>query len=184
MDNKYEYAKKEEYKFWFRQENIEMIGYSIISFFLPFLIGHPQQIVGVLVNAMLVMSALNLKGYRLLPVIIAPTLGVFARGIIFGPFTIFLAYMIPFIWIGNFILVYAFQKLKVQKKINSWITLAIGALAKTAFLFTIAYLLVNVGIIPALFLTTMGVFQLYTAIAGGIIAIGIQTARKNLSTQN
>lgn len=181
MDNNFEFAKKEEYKFWLRHENVEMIAYSIICFFLPFLIGHPQQIVGVLVNTMLILSAMNLKGYRLLPVIIAPTLGVFARGMIFGPFTIFLAYMIPFIWVGNFILVYAFQKLKVQKKINYWITLAVGALAKTAFLFTIAYLLVNVGVIPVLFLTTMGLFQLYTAVAGGIIAIGIQTARKKIS---
>lgn len=181
MDNNYEYAKKEGYKLWLKQENIEMIAYTTISFLVPFLIGHPQQIVGVIVNAMLVLSALNLKGTKLLPVIIAPSLGVLARGIIFGPYTIFLTIMIPFIWLGNFILVYAIQKLHVHKKINKWTTLATGALAKTTFLFTTAFLLVNIGALPALFLTTMGIFQLYTAITGGIIAIGIQTIRKKIS---
>jgi len=146
------------------------------------MIGHPQIIVGVLVNTLLITSALNIKGYKLLPVIIAPSLGALSRGILFGPFTIFLVYMIPFIWIGNAILVYAFKELNLNKKVNRWITLLAGSILKAAFLFAIAYILVKSGILPKLFLTTMGIFQFYTAILGGIIAFGFQWTKKKVSS--
>ena len=40
----------------------ELVVYSVAGFFVPFLIGHPQIAVGIIVNAMLITSALNLKG--------------------------------------------------------------------------------------------------------------------------
>ena len=172
---------KQDYKLNYKNELFEITIYTIVSFFLPLMIGHPQIIVGVLVNTLLITSALNIKGYKLLPVIIAPALGALSRGILFGPFTIFLVYMIPFIWVGNSILVFAFKWLNLDKKLNSWITLLIGAIAKAAFLFAIAYLLVSMKILPALFLTTMGIFQFYTAILGGIIAFGFQWTKKKVS---
>ena len=49
---------------------VEMTIYSVVSFFIPLMIGHPQIVVGVIVNAMLITAALNLKGYKLLPVIL------------------------------------------------------------------------------------------------------------------
>jgi len=180
MNINYEYLKKKEYKFGHVQENIEMIIYSAICFFIPFFIGHPQLIVGVIVNASLILAALNLRNYRLLPIIMLPSLGVLSRGIIFGPFTVFLIYMIPFIWIGNSILVYTFKLLNLEKKINRWVTLLIGSITKAAFLFAIAFLFVNLGILPKLFLTTMGIFQFYTAILGGITAFGIQAVKKKI----
>ena len=73
-------------------ENIEMIVYTTISFFLPLLIGHPQIVVGIVVNSLLISGALNVRGYKLLPIIIAPALGAISRGILFGPFTVFLLY--------------------------------------------------------------------------------------------
>ncbi|GAG05269.1 unnamed protein product, partial [marine sediment metagenome] len=143
-----------------------MVLYTIVAFFLPFFVGHPQIVVGVLVNTLLITSALNVKGYKLLPVIIAPALGALSRGILFGPFTVFLLYMIPFIWVGNSILVFAFKWLNFDKKINYWITLLIGSITKALFLFAIAYLLVSMKVLPALFLTAMGIFQFYTAVLG------------------
>lgn len=169
-----EYLNKQDYKLGFIQENVEMVIYSVICFFAPFFIGHPQIVVGVIVNAALVMAGLNLKNYKTLPVIIMPSLGVLSRGLIFGPFTIFLVYMIPFIWIGNAILVYSFK----FSKLNKWANLVLGSAVKTAFLFTAALLLVNLGVLPGLFLTTMGIFQLYTALIGGIAAITIHTIKK------
>ena len=171
---------KQDYHLVYRQELFEMIIYIVVSFFLPFLIGHPQVIVGVVVNALLITSALNVKGVKLLPVIIAPSLGALSRGILFGPFTIFLIYMIPSIWIGNSIIVYCFKYFNLYKKLNYTLTLIIGSLLKAGFLFAIAYLLVSMKILPTLFLTTMGLFQLYTAIAGGILAFGFQKAKKTL----
>jgi hypothetical protein len=71
--------------------------YIVASFALPFLLGHPQLLVGILVNAFLVLGALHMKKYSLLPLIMLPSLGVLARGVVFGPFTMFLVYMIPLI---------------------------------------------------------------------------------------
>lgn len=170
----------QDYKLSYRTELFEIVLYTIVAFFLPLMVGHPQIVVGVLVNTLLITSALNVKGYKLLPIIIAPTLGALSRGVLFGPFTIFLVYMIPFIWIGNTILVYAFKWLNLNKKINYWITLLIGSITKAAFLFAIAYLLVSMNVLPALFLTAMGIFQFYTAILGGIIAFGFQKTKKKL----
>ena len=177
----YEYIKKQEYKLGFIQENIEMVIYTTICFFVPFLMGHPQMLVGVVVNAALIISALNLRGLKLLPVIIAPSLGVLSRGLLFGPFTIFLVYMIPFIWIGNWLLVYSFKRFNLDKKLNKGITLIVGSSIKALFLFAVAFTFVNLNIVPKLFLTTMGIFQFYTAILGGILALGIQTVKKKLA---
>ena len=145
----YSYINKQDYKLSFVQENIEVVVYSLIAFFVPFIAGHPQWLVGILVNASLVLAALNIKNYKLLPIIMLPSIGVLTRGLVFGPFTIFLIYMIPFIWIGNAILVWAIKYFKL----NNWIKLGIGAVIKTAFLFGAAYALVGLNILPALFLT-------------------------------
>ena len=160
----------------------EMVVYSVVCFFIPLLIGHPQLVVGITVNALLIAAALNLKGYKLLPVIIAPALGALSRGMLFGPFTIFLLYLIPFIWIGNAILVFSFKWLKLNKKKNYWLTLILGSGAKALFLFGAAYLLFSLGIIPVIFLTAMGVMQLTTALGGGVAAYVFQKAKRRSIT--
>ncbi|MBU0627442.1 hypothetical protein KKG31_04880 [Patescibacteria group bacterium] len=72
---------------------------------------------------MLVLSALNLKKYAILPIILLPSLAVLARGLIFGPFTIFLLYMIPAIWLGNFLLVWGIKYFHLTKNWNRWLAL-------------------------------------------------------------
>ena len=158
----------------------EMVVYSIFSFLVPFFIGHPQIAVGIIVNAMLVVSALNLKGCRLLPVIILPSIAMLSRGLLFGPFTIYLLYLIPFIWIGNSIIVFSFKFFKLKLKKNYWLTLIIGAVLKSGFLFLAAFALYSLGIIPVAFLAAMGIMQLITAILGGTAAYAVHTAKKHL----
>jgi len=170
---------KQDYQLAYKTELFEIVLYTAVSFFLPLMVGHPQIIVGILVNALLITSALNIKGYKLLPVIIAPALGALSRGILFGPFTVFLLYMIPFIWVGNAILVFTFKALNLNKKLNYWITLLIGSITKAAFLFGIAYILFKLNLVPVIFLTAMGIFQFYTAILGGIVAFGFQYVKKH-----
>ena len=177
---KMEYLNKQEYKFGFLQENIEMIVYSVVCFFVPFFIGHPQIVVGIIVNSSLVLAALNLRNYKLLPVIMLPSLAVLSRGLIFGPFTIFLVYMIPFIWIGNYLLVFSIKQFNLNKKISRFVSLGIGAGAKALFLFIVAFTLIKINFLPALFLTTMGLMQLYTAIAGGLLAFGLHGVKKRV----
>lgn len=164
-----------------RYKQFELIAFSVLGFFIPFLLGHPQIVVGVIVNAFLISAALKLGKYAVLPIVITPTLGVLSRGIIFGPYTPFLLYMIPFIWAGNYLLVYIFRKLKVQKNLNYWLTLGVGAGVKAGFLFAIASILFYFGIVPALFLTAMGIFQLITAVLGGVVAFGYEKVTRKIS---
>ena len=164
----------QDYRLTNLHQYTEMIIYSVVCFALPFIIGHPQITVGIIVNTLLIASALNLKSYRLLPVIITPSLGVLARGIIFGPFTIYLIYLIPFIWIANTVLILSFKYLKLKLNKNYWLTLITGSILKSGFLFLIAFLLYKLNIIPVIFLTAMGVMQLITSFTGGIAAYFFQ----------
>lgn len=177
-----EYVNLQEYSFGYVQENIEVFIYSAVCFLVPFLIGHPQLVVGVLVNAALILASLNLKGWKLLPVVILPSIAVLSRGLIFGPFTVFLLYMIPFIWISNWILVWSFKKFNLGLKLNRWSVLGIGTSLKAGFLFGSAFLLVKFGVLPVLFLTTMGLLQVYTAVAGGLLAFGVQFGKRKINS--
>jgi len=176
----YRLANLQDYVLGSSYQYLEMILYTAVCFFIPLFVGHPQILVGIIINTMLVASALNTKGYKLLPVIIAPSLGAFSRGILFGPFTIYLIYMIPFIWLGNTILIFSFKWLKLKLKKNYWLTLIIGSALKSGFLFLAAFTLYSLNIIPVMFLTAMGIIQLITAVSGGIAAYGFQYAKKRI----
>lgn len=176
-----EFLNKQDYILSNIQQNIELIMYTALCFFMPFFIGHPQLVVGIAVNAALVLAALNLKGYKALPIIILPSVAVLSRGLVFGPFTMFLIYMIPFVWIGNSLLVFSIKYLNLHKNKNRYFAIGVGIAAKVAFLFVSAYVLFSLGIIPAAILGAMGLLQLYTAIAGSALALGIHEAKKKFA---
>ena len=159
-----------------KYENIELILYSTAVFLIPLLVSHPQMLTGTLVNAFLIMAALHFKGWKAAPIVILPSVAAVLSGVLFGPFTIFIVYMMPVIWIGNLVLVYLFKYLHMMKNMNYWAALGGSALAKSALLFGAAFVLVNLSMLPAVFLTAMGVLQLGTAIAGGIVAFGMRSA--------
>lgn len=162
---------------------------SILSFFVPFAFGHPQWLVGTIVNACLFLGTMFLPQKYFLPLAVLPSLGVLARGIIFGPFTYFLVYFLPFIWLGNLILILAFRNVyefqlkrdPISSKVKNVFSklLEIGSLiglpafAKFLFLFLIANIYFKFSIVPKLFLTAMGLNQLATALAGGVGAFVI-----------
>lgn len=184
MEFIYKAARLQDYALSVFAENIETVVYSAVCFFAPFLLGHPQQVVGIVVNAMLVTAALNLKGAKLLPVITVPCLGVLSRGLVFGPLTVFLVYFIPFIWIGNAILVFSFKHFRLAKKMNYWAVLAIGTALKSGFLFASAVVLYKLGAVPAVFMASMGSMQVFTAVLGGIAAYGIHYGKKSLEANS
>jgi len=167
----------QEYKLSEKQENIQLLAYSVASFVIPMVLKQPQVLVGSFVNMMLILAALNLRGKKLLPVIILPSLGVLAGGYLFGGLATSLVYLLPFIWIGNAILVLAVKHFKLHEKKNFFLTLGIGAAAKAGFLFGITFLLVSLSVVPAAFLTAMGALQLVTAITGGALAFTVQKAK-------
>jgi hypothetical protein len=47
-----------------------------------------------------------------IPFVMLPSIAAVAHGVLFGSFSVFLVYMMPAIWIGNFLLVYTIQQSK------------------------------------------------------------------------
>jgi len=182
MENKYSYVPAsfyhQEYPLSAIRENVEMVLYSVIAVSLPFVLGHPQILVGAVVNCALVLAALNLRGKSLLPIIVLPSIGAYLAGYIFGASSYALIYLNPFIWVGNALLVYSVKELYLAKGQNRALALCQGALWKSAFLFASAFALYSLGLIPVEFLTAMGIFQLGTALLGGGAALVLQEVKK------
>jgi hypothetical protein len=178
----YEYVKNLYYNSIFNltaiEENIHLFIYSFAAFFVPFMLGHPQILVGCIVNCALILGATYLKGHKLVPVIILPSIGVLTAGIIFGTFTPFLVIMVPFIWIGNAAYAYGYKALHSKTK-SYLLSVFVSSLAKAGLLFGAAFALVSMNLLPAMFLTAMGWLQLTTALIGGAAAIGVIKAREH-----
>ena len=93
--------------------------------------------------------------------------------------------MIPAIWIGNFALVYAFKKIKVDMGKNYFLAGVVGILIKTAVIFGVFSLLNLYGIFPPKMVgnlqMAMGLTQLITATIGTLIGFAIYKleTRKN-----
>lgn len=181
MDSLSSVLALQEIKLGKNREMTEYAIYTTAAFVVPFMIAQPQLVVGTLVNAALILSALNLKNAKLLPVILLPSVAVLSRGLIFGPFTMYLLYTIPFIWIGNSALVYIIKRFYLGAKWNKYLSLALGIVAKVLFLYVAANILIKLGVLPKVFATAMGVFQLYTAIAGSVLALSVAALTNKLT---
>lgn len=144
--------------------------FAILIFAIPFFLPATQLFTGTIVNAILILGAILLKGNRPYYIVFLPSLATVASGLLFGPLSFFLFFLMPFIWIGNAILVFSFRSLYVAKKANYLATLIAGSIAKTALLFLAASALLSLSIIPALIANAMGLLQLITALLGGILA--------------
>ena len=155
-----------------KHEFIQYLTVSLLLFFVPLLFGHPQLLVGTIVNALIIYIAINFKGMKLFPSIFLPALGTLLRGILFGTFTPFLIYLLPFIWVGNSILLFS-VRFFLYKKINKLIIFLLSGILKASFLYIITLILVNNYNFPNIFLTAMGILQLITAMLGGILYLVI-----------
>jgi hypothetical protein len=173
------YLDEAYYEYSEKHQILEMVALGLLGFMLPFALGTPQILIGILVNALIIRSALSLPSYKALPVIFTPSIGAIAQGALFGPLNLFLIFMMPFIWSGNLILLYAF-KAKIAHGYNYLLTLLAGSAAKAGFLFAAAYVLYSASIIPAVFLSSMGVMQFATALMGGILVYTQLRAEKYL----
>lgn len=163
-------------------ENIHLIVLSAAGFFLPFILGHPQILVGTVVNAMLIIGATYLKGHKMLPLILLPGLGVLAAGILFGTYTPFLLYMLPFIWMSNALYVYVYKHFNINSRTLKDNISGAGAASvlKVALLFAAAFVMVRMSLLPPVFLKAMGLFQLSTAVSGAALAIVIVKSREKI----
>jgi hypothetical protein len=127
-----------------------------------------QLITGTIVNATLIIGASLLGARDGLLIGLIPSSVALATGLLSPA----LAPMIPFIIVGNAVLVIAFSYLK---NVNFWLGLVVGALLKFVFLCgmssIIVGLLINKQLAPTV-AQMMNWPQLATAIAGGIVAFG------------
>ncbi|MCR4368996.1 MAG: hypothetical protein NUV67_03765, partial [archaeon] len=173
------HMKKYEYKYTPKNADVllsielNVFAVSALAFFVPIILGHltgfPNQlIVGTLVNALLAYAALKFSFQKSLPIIILPALGALASGIIFGSYTIFLLSLVPFIWVGNAIYVFALKKLPQEKGFAN--PLAWASAIKAGFLFAATLALFLLSQVPAQFLLPMGIIQFVTALCGGALA--------------
>jgi hypothetical protein len=125
--------------------------------------GLTQPFTGPMVNAMLILTTLvvGMKGGVAVGAL-TPWIA-FIRGIIPAS----LAPMIPFIMLGNAVMVIVFCLLI---KRNQWVALALGALAKYMVVITVIGYVLN---LPPKLAQAFQIPQLYTAFAGGAFALFI-----------
>lgn len=172
--------KYEKTKAW---EVFEYLFLALLGISMPLVFQHPQLLVGSAVNFVLIMAAINVKGWgKVSSLIVLPSVSAALGTYLFGPFQVFLLYMLPFIWIGNATIIFLFKYLYVERKMKFLATLPIAAVLKAGFLFAIALVLIKLSVIPApaasVFATGMGLVQLVTALLGGCAAFAVNLAYK------
>lgn len=148
-----------------------------------FIASHSQIIVGSIVNTVLIVTAINVKGWKkIVGIITLPSISTILGGYVFKTASVYMAYMIPAIWIGNFAIVYLYKQLLLNKKLNYFITGAIAIVVKVAIIFGGFSLLKAFGIFPEKLVqnlqVAMGTTQAATATIGVIISYTIYLANK------
>lgn len=142
-----------------------------------------QIIVGSIVNTALIVTALNVKGWKkIVGVITLPSISTILSGYVFKTASFYMAYMIPAIWLGNFAIVYLYKKLLLEKKWNYFFTGITAIVTKVAIIFGGFSILNAFGIFPTKLVqnlqTAMSTTQAITAIIGMIIAYTVYFANK------
>jgi hypothetical protein len=142
-----------------------------LAFLIPFLISGPQLLTGTLVNCLLILGVKFVDKKNHLFLSILPSIAAVLNGLVFGKFTIFLVYFLPFIWLSNFTLI----KLILYFKEKSPLLLSIffSVIIKSFILYSVALIYFKLRFVPEIFLTAMGIFQLITGWLGGLVFLGI-----------
>ena len=140
-----------------------------------------QVIIGTIVNSLLIVCALNLKGIKkIIGVITMPSIAIIISGYLFGPLSSGMIWMIPAIWLGNFALVYLFIWLMIEKKWNYFLTGIVAVIVKVLIIFGLFNLLKAFGVFPSDVIDTlkysMGIMQGFTGILGVLLGYLIYTS--------
>mgnify|MGYP001608663747 CR=1 FL=1 len=147
-----------------------------LAFLIPFLISGPQLLTGTLVNCLLILGIKFVDKKNYLIISILPSIAAILNGLVFGKFTIFLVYFLPFIWLGNFVLIKSIIYLK--EKLPLSLSMVLGVIFKTIILYVTALIYFKFKLVPEIFLTAMGMFQLATGLIGGTLFLGINKLLK------
>lgn len=142
-----------------------------------------QLIIGSIVNTALVVTAINLKGWKkIIGVVTMPSISTILGGYVFKSASVYMVYMIPAIWLGNFALVYSYKAILLGKQKNYFLAGIVGIIIKVAIIFTSFNILNLFGIFPEKLVSTlqtnMGAVQAITATIGVVIAFVIYELEK------
>ena len=108
-----------------------------------------QIIVGSIVNTALIISAINLKGWKkILGVVTMPSISTILSGYVFKSASVYMVYMIPAIWIGNFVLIYAYKWIMLEKEKNYFLAAIIAIITQLLVIAGGFMLLKAFGIFP------------------------------------
>jgi hypothetical protein len=127
---------------------------------------HQQVITGPLVNAMLFIATVVLGAKNAILAGLIPSLIALSSGLL----PAVLAPMVPFIMVGNSILILVFSNLREK---NYWMSAILASFLKFLFLFLSSSIVINL-LLKKEIATTVALMmswpQLFTAIAGSLIA--------------
>lgn len=173
---------------------IGLIAFLVPSFLAQFITtvfgadsiitNNSQIIVGSVVNTALIISALNVKGWKkIIGIVTMPSISTILSGYVFGTASIFMVYMIPAIWLGNFALIYFYKFIMLNKNKNYFLAGILGILVKVIIIFGSFEILNLFNIFPSKLVNTlqtaMGMTQLITASIGMLIAFIIYKIEKS-----
>lgn len=137
-----------------------------------------QIIVGSIVNTALIITALNLKGWsKTVFVVTMPSVSTILSGYVFKSASPLMTYMIPAIWVGNFLLVFSYKYIVALKEKNYFLGALVGIISKVIVIFGFFMILKAFGVFPEKVAVNlqkaMGLIQLITASIGSVIAFVI-----------
>jgi len=168
------FLQKQNLKQILLNEKVQLAVVYILAFTVPFIFKQPQLLIGSIINFILIFSVSRYGVKKILPLLFLPSLASFLNGLLFGVFTPYLLYLLPFIILSNLILVLTVKYVRIK-----YLNIVVASLLKACFLFSATYILFNTIHIPEIFLTTMGIIQLYTALIGGFLASLFITFKKS-----
>jgi hypothetical protein len=128
-----------------------------------------QVVTGIIVNATLFIGVYYLSTSQALLLAVIPSAMALAVGLL-PPV---LAPMVPFIILGNCMMVLVFS---YMRKINYWMGGAVSAILKFAFLYGMSFVVTGLVLnkqVAASAASMMGAIQLFTALGGLILAYGV-----------
>lgn len=144
---------------------------------------YQQLVVGTIVNASLILTALYTKGtIKTIAIATLPSISTIVGGLLFATMTKYSQIMIPAIWIGNFAFILLYKVLFVNKKIAYPLSAVIAIVTKVAIIYLGFTIMVNLIAVPEMVKTTlntsMGGTQLITATCGSVLAFIIMLSTK------
>ena len=111
-----------------------------------------------------------------------PSISTILSGYVFGTASVYMVYMIPAIWLGNFAIIYSYKLLMLGKNKHYFLAGIVGIVVKVVIIFALFNLINLFGVFPEKLITTlsvaMGTTQLITATLGVLVAFAIYKMKK------